>query len=320
MKALVTGAAGFIGSHLVEALIRKGYEVTCIARKTADLRWISALRINCLYGDLSDPASYSRGITGFDYIFHLAGLTKAVSEQAFFSANTENTEKLLQVVAEQNPAVRRFVFLSSLAAVGPGSNGRPVQEDSPPMPVSAYGRSKLRAEGAVLGCRGQLPVTILRPPAVYGPRDRDFFLLFKSIKKGFYPYWGKCYYSLIFVADLVEGIIVSAESETAENETYFLSDSMIYTNEEMVRKISSALGSKVFRIRLPLALMPVLAALGEKIDKKGIINRDRVRDFKYSNWTCDPGKAARELGFTPRITLEEGIQWTADWYRMQRWL
>lgn len=320
MKALVTGASGFIGSHLVEALTRKGYEVTCLARKSANLRWIEHLDIKYIYGDLSDPGSYADRIAGFDYIFHLAGLTKAVREKEFFTANTENTKKLLQVAAEQNHNVRRFIFLSSLAAIGPSSNGRPVREDSPPAPVSAYGKSKLDAESAVLDYSRRMPVTILRPPAVYGPRDRDFFLLFRAIKKGFFPYWGQCYYSLIYVEDLIRGIIVSAESQKAENKTYFLADNMLYTNDDIVREISLALNTRAVRLRLPLALMPVLAVIAQKIDKKGIINADRVRDFKFNNWTCDPGKAEEELGFSPGITLEEGIKWTADWYRTQRWL
>ena len=320
MKALVTGAAGFIGSHIVEALTKKGYDVTCLARKSANLRWVEHLNIKYIHGDLADPESYAGQIAGFDYVFHLAGLTKAVSEKEFFKANAENTKKLLQVVAERNPAVNRFIFLSSLAAIGPSSNGRPVREDSPPRPVSAYGKSKLDAESAVLEYSDRMPVTILRPPAVYGPRDRDFLLLFRSIKKGFFPYWGKCYYSLIYVEDLVKGIMVSAESQRAENKTYFLSDRLIYTNDDMVREISSALHTNAVRIRLPLALMPVLALIAQKIDKKGIINTDRVKDFRFSNWTCDPGKSEKELGFRPGITLQEGIKWTEDWYRVQRWL
>jgi nucleoside-diphosphate-sugar epimerase len=277
MKALVTGAAGFIGSYLTEALVEKGFQVTCIARKTSRLRWIEHLELDFIYADLADSDSYADSISRFDYIFHIAGRTKAVSEKDFFSANTECTRRLLKVTAEKNPGLRRFVYLSSLAAAGPSKDGSPVQEDCVPSPVSSYGRSKLEAELAVLEYKDRFPVTIIRPPAVYGPRDADLFVMFKMIKKGIYPYWGKCLYSLIYVEDLVQGIIAAAEKEGAEGETFFLSDEMIYTNDDIIQEISKALGVRPVRVRLPRSLMPFVAFLSQKADKTGIINRDKVR-------------------------------------------
>ncbi|MEC4676723.1 MAG: NAD(P)-dependent oxidoreductase [Nitrospirota bacterium] len=320
MKALVTGAAGFIGSHLVDALVKKGYDVTCLVRKTSDRRWLEHPGLEYIFADLADSESYSHKVCDFDYIFHLAGITKATSEEAFFSANTENTRKLLLAAADGNSGLRRFIFLSSLAATGPGNDREPRREDSQPGPVSNYGRSKLGGEKAVLEYGRQIPCTIIRPPAVYGPRDRDFFLLFQTIKKGFFPYWGRCYYSMIHVEDLVRGIILAAEEKTAEGKSFFLSDDMIYTNEDIAKAISSALGVRAIKIRLPRSLMPLLAFIGQKIDKKSIINRDRINDFRFSNWTCDINKAKKELGFKPTITLREGIRWTADWYKTHRWL
>jgi len=320
MKALVTGAAGFIGSHLVEALIKRGYEVTCLARRTSNLKWIEHLDVKYIFSDLADTESYSDKINDFDYIFHLAGLTRAVSEKDFFSANAENTKKLLQVTTNRNSRVHRFIFLSSLAAVGPSNNGLPVREDTQPMPVSFYGASKLEGERAVLEYKNKIPVTILRPPAVYGPRDTDFFVMFKLIKKGIFPFWGRCCYSLLYVEDLVKGIILSAEKKEAEGGTFFLSDDMIYTNEDIAGEIALAFNRKAFKIRLPRSVMPLVALMSEKIVKKGIINTDRIKDFSYPNWTCDAGKAKNEFGFKSNITLREGIKWTADWYKIHRWL
>jgi nucleoside-diphosphate-sugar epimerase len=320
MKALVTGAAGFIGSHLVEALIKRGYEVTCLVRKTSDLKWIEPLNIKYIFCDLSVPETYSGEMAGFEYIFHLAGLTKAVSGKDFFTANSENTRKLLQEAADRTLKLKRFVFLSSLAAIGPACKDSPVTENSEPAPVSNYGRSKLEGEKAVLEYKNRLPVTIIRPPGVYGPRDKDFFVLFKAIKKGFFPYWGKCLYSLLYVEDLVQGIIQSAEKKEAEGRTFFLSDNKVYTNEEIAGEISSALNTKAIKLILPRSIMPFLAFVGQKINKKGIINVDRINDFKYSNWTCDVSMAKQELGFSSKITLREGIKWTADWYRIHQWL
>jgi len=320
MKALVTGAAGFIGSHLTEALVRKGFEVTCIARKTSNLRWIEHLDLEYIFCDLADIESSAGKIGNFDYIFHLAGVTKALSEKDYFVANAEHTRKLMQVAARGNPELKRFIYLSSLAAVGPSEDGRPVGEDSPAAPVSFYGKSKLGGEKAVREFRDRVPVTIIRPPAVYGPRDPDMFVMFKMIKKGIFPHWGKCYYSLLYVEDLIRGIIVSAERREAEDKTFFLADEAVYTNEDIAREISAAFGTKALTLRLPRSLLPFLAFFGQKMDKKGIINTDRIRDIQYSHWTCDGGRAKKELGFKSIITLREGIKWTADWYKIHRWL
>ncbi len=320
MKALVTGAAGFIGSHLTEALVKKGFEVTCIARRTSDLRWIEHLDMDYIFCDLADVESHAEKISGFHYIFHLAGRTKAVSERDFFLANAECTKKLLQVTAQKNTCINRFVYLSSLAAVGPSKDGIPVREDFVPAPVSFYGRSKLEGERAVLSFRDRLPVTIIRPPAVYGPRDADLFVMFKMLKKGIYPYWGKSFYSLLYVDDLIQGIMGAAQKKEAAGKTFFLSDEMVYTNDEIIEEISSALGVKPVKMRLPRSLMPLIAFLGEKADKKSIINKDKIRELLFSNWTCDACKAKNELGFKTKITLREGIKWTADWYKIHRWL
>lgn len=320
MKALVTGAAGFIGSHLVEALIKRGYEVTCLIRRSSNCKWIEHLDIKYIFSDIYDTESYTDKISNFEYIFHLAGLTKSVSEKDFFLANTENTKRLLQAVADGNSKIYRFIFLSSLAAAGPSCNGVPLREDSPSKPVSIYGRSKLEAEKAVLKYAYKMPFTIIRPPAVYGPRDSDFFIFFKLIKSGIFPYWGESHYSLIYVDDLVQGIILAAEKKEAENKIFFLSDNMHYSGEEIAKEIGLAFDSKALKIRVPRSIMPFLALIGEKLKKKGIINRDKIRELYYSNWTCDSSRAREELGFDLKITLREGIKWTADWYKIHQWL
>ncbi|MDA8084820.1 MAG: NAD-dependent epimerase/dehydratase family protein [Nitrospiraceae bacterium] len=320
MKVLLTGATGFIGSHLAEALVERGYQVTCLTRKTSSLRWIGHLDLEYIHADLGDPHSYAEKLHEFGIIFHLAGLTKAAREEDFFSVNYGGTVSLLQAVEAGNPGMRRFVHVSSLAAAGPSLDGRPVDESTPPRPVSAYGRSKLKAEDAVRAAGGKIPFTIVRPPAVYGPRDTDFLMMFKTIRRGFFPFWGISTYSLLHVTDVVRGIIMAAEAETAAGKTFFLSDHMVYTNEDIAREIGAALGSKPLRLPIPRAIFPIVGYIGQKIDKKGIINRDRILDFSYTNWTCDPSRAERELGYTAIKMLREGIKWTAEWYRTHQWL
>ncbi len=321
MNALVTGATGFIGSHLVEELLRRGYSVTCLVRKASNLRWLDGLDIRLAYGDCAVKESLLNVVADFDYIFHLAGLTKATNEKDFFSVNAIGTENIAQSVISRNPNIKRFVYLSSLAATGPSYNGTPVSETVEPNPVSAYGKSKLEGERIVLKYKDIVPVTIVRPSAVYGPRDKDMYTLFRMLKKGIFLCWGKCYYSLLYVDDLVRGIIISAESKIAEGGIYYLSDGKIYSNEEIAEAISSAVGAKPIRLRIPRFVMPLVAGIGQKLSKKSsIISKDRIRDFQHSYWVCDSSKAKNELGFIPKIGIKEGMKWTADWYRIHQWL
>ena len=222
---------------------------------------------------------------------------------------------------EKNPAVKRFVYLSSLAAAGPSCNGAPSKETGEPKPVSAYGRSKLEGERIVMKHKSAIPVTVIRPPAVYGPRDKDFYIFFKLLKKGISLSWGECYYSLLYVDDLVRGAILSAESKTAEGEIFYLSDGRIYSNEEITEAIALTLESKPVRLKIPKSLMPVIAGIGQKLGNQGnIINKDKIRELQHSYWTCDSTKSRNELGFIPNVGIKEGIKWTADWYRIHQWL
>lgn len=320
MKALVTGATGFIGSALVKALAGKGYEVACLARKTSSLRYLEDLDVHIVSGDCTDKDSLRHLPSGFRYVFHLAGLTKANTEKEFFLSNETGTENLLSVLSAGRQPLTRFLYVSSLAAAGPSRDGTPLDESAPPRPVSFYGKSKLAGEQAVCAYGDRIPVTIIRPSAVYGPRDRDFFLFFKMVKRGFYPYWGKCYYSLLYVDDLVRGLIEAAEAPEAAGNTYFFSDG-VYSNEDIVHAISQALETKAVRLRIPVALMGIVAHVSEMLSYEStIINRDKVREIKHGHWTCSAKKAEDELGFVPRVGLPEGMKWTADWYRIHKWM
>lgn len=319
MKALVTGATGFIGSFLVEALSKRGYDVTCLVRKTSNLKWLRHLRLQYLQADLDDTVSYAGKLAEFEYIFHLAGLTKADSAKDFYHANAECTQKLV-TAAVMNPALKRFLHVSSLAAAGPSIDGTPLTEDAPSGPVSVYGKSKLEGEKAVLASKEKLPVTIVRPPAVYGPRDTDFFLVFKAVQNRLFPYWGRSSYSLIYVEDLVQGMILAAENEAAVEKVYYLADSRVYTNDDILSAISLTLDKKAFRLRLPRSILPVLAVLLQKTQKKGIINPDKIQEIRYPHWTCDPARAMKELGFHAETSIQEGFNKTADWYRKEKWL
>lgn len=325
MKALVTGATGFIGSHLAAALSKRRYEVTCLVRKTSGRQWLEGIDARLVEGDCSDKHSLRDCVKGQDYILHLAGITKAVRKEHYYSANADGTGNLIEAVAENDPGVRRFIYLSSLSAFGPHSGGGPAPtEDETPHPVSDYGRSKLMGEQAVLRHSSNVPVTILRPSVVYGPRDRDFFLLFKSVARGFTPYWGHGRTSLIYVDDLVEGIILAAENDASSGKTYFISDGEAYSNSEIINAISSELGVKAVRVRVPRSLLSVIGffsdGISKMLGKNNIINSDKIREIMHPEWVCDITRAKRDLNYQPSVDLKKGIKWTADWYRIHKWL
>jgi nucleoside-diphosphate-sugar epimerase len=320
MKALVTGATGFIGSHLVNALLRQGFDVSCLVRQSSNLDYLDGLAVSLVRGDCNDRASLDAAVKGVDYVFHLAGLTKARSEDNFIEANVEGTQNIINAALHNNRTIKRFFFMSSLAAVGPSLEGKPLTEEAIPAPVSIYGKSKYEAEKAVYSRRHEMPVTIIRPPAVYGPRDRDMLVFFKMVKSGIIPYWGKCCYSLIYVEDLVSCMVSFIFKKEAEGEIFFVSDGTIYSTDDIIGAIAASLGKRPLRVKLPHAVMAAISRIAEVLSGATIINRDKMRELKYTHWICDSAKAFSMLDFQPKVILTEGAKWTADWYRIHRWL
>jgi nucleoside-diphosphate-sugar epimerase len=324
MKALITGATGFIGSHLAERLSTSGCDVSCLVRDTSSLKWLDSVNVKLVQGDCCDLKTLKDAVRGNDYIFHLAGLTKTNKVEEFYSVNSRGTEKLMKAVFETNTKIKRFVYLSSLAAAGPSINSRPPVETGNPGPISDYGRSKLGGEQNVLKFSSTIPVSILRPSAVYGPRDRQFYLIFKMIKKKIMPYWGKGRTSLIYVDDLIDALFLSIEKESAIGKIYHISDGIKYSNDDIIDGISSVLDTRVIKIKVPRAVLPVIGFLGERISrisgKNSLINNDKIKELKYSDWTCDIDLSKADLNFEPQVRLKEGIKWTADWYRIHKWL
>ncbi len=324
MKALVTGATGFIGSHLVEKLLGYGYEVACITRDASNPGWIKSLDVNLIEGDCSDKELLNRCVSGYDYIFHLSGLTKTSSKKKFYAVNETGTGNIINAVAKKNPNIRRFVYLSSLSAFGPGIDNRIPSEDHKPHPVSDYGNSKLGGERAVLRFSSDIPVSVLRASAVYGPRDKEFLLLFKMIKKGLLPHWGNGRTSMVYIDDLINAIILAVKEDNAVGKIYFISDGMIYSNSEITAEMASAIHAKPLKIRISKKILSTIGFFGNKISKitgkSSMINSDKIKELMYEDWVCDITKAKRDLCFEPKIGLKKGIEWTANWYRTHKWL
>jgi len=327
MLALVTGARGFIGSQLVETLIAQGAEVHCLLRTRRHANdWLKNIKCRVVPGDLTDPASLGANWQEFDYIFHLAGLTKAISRTEFDRVNVAGTENLLEAVEQHCGGLKKFVFVSSLAAAGPSPSGKSLVETDPAHPVSHYGCSKLAAEGICLKYADRIPLTIVRPPAVYGPRDADVLTYFRYAKRGLRPVLGRGERtaSFIFVKDLVDGIILAAKNVDAAGKIYYLSDGKVYTWDELGSTIASVLGVSARKVTLPLSLAYLAAAVADAISrvtrKPSIINLDKYQELEMRHWVCSSARAATELGFRPRYKLWEGLAETASWYKQVGWL
>ena len=322
MKVLVTGATGFVGSHLVEALRRRHAEVTALVRSTGKAHALESQGVRLVAGDLHDPAALERAAAGQDVIFHVAGLVAAMDEAEFLRVNREGTAGLLE--AADRSRVRRFVLVSSMAAGGPSAPGRPHTGDEPPRPVTAYGRSKLAAEELVRA--GRVPWTILRPPMVYGPRDREVLKVFRLARLGIAPVFGEGTQELSAVhgADLAQAIISAALAERAVGRLYYACHPETFTSAAFVRSVGAALGRSVRVLRLPRPLgsaaLSVTGAAARLAGRPTILTPDKANEFFQAAWTGDPRPLAEETGWAPEFNLEGGLAHTYEWYRSAGWL
>lgn len=326
MKALVTGGTGFIGSHLIERLRQRGNEVKCVAKDKLNAAFLESLDVEVVLADLNNGVGWDSVLEGVECIYHLAGVTRVQSSREYYEGNYFATKRLLEVCGAHCDTLKRFVYVSSLAAVGPSLDGKPVTEKTPHHPVSHYGKSKMMAELEVVRARDRLPVTIVRPSAVYGPRERDMYEYMRLILLGIQPLIGfrKKFLNLIHSDDLVDGILLAAEHPRALGEIYFLGSEKSYTSFEIGNAIAHALHKYPIRIRIPHALVHVVGAIatvvGHLTGKQIFFNIQKARESVQSAWTCCVEKAKSHLGFQQRIGLDEGMQKTFCWYRENGWL
>ena len=322
---LVTGGTGFVGSHLVELLLGRGYDVTCLVRDRRRLRWLQGLRVRLVDGDCSDPRSLEAAVQDKAVIFHVAGLTKAFRPREYYEVNHQGTRNLLEACARQSRGIRKFVLVSSLAAAGPSVNGRAVTDADLPHPVSDYGASKLLAERETLRYRDRFPIVILRPSAVYGPRDTDVFEVFRWANKGIIlDLRGERFLNWCYVGDLAEGLLLAAEQTVPSGSVYFIAEDRVYSLTEFHQTLQRTGDVTARIIRVPRWMGYLIGAVSEAEGllrrKATIMNRQKVREAAQKYWTCDLDKAQTELGFTARVALEEGLKRTWQWYRENNWI
>lgn len=328
MKVFVTGASGFLGSHVAEQLSEQGHSVVALVRRSSNTKFLSTLKnVELAFGAVEDAASVRAAMKGADAVVHSAGLVKARNEQEFVRVNVDGTRNVMDAAREESPGLRRFVFVSSLAAIGPSADGKPVSGVAEGRPVTAYGRSKLEAERLVLAAKDTMPVVVLRPPMIYGPRDPESFAFFQSVSRRFLPFLGdgSNTMSVIYASDAASACIRAIDSDAASGKAYFIDDGRVYVWKEMLADIERALGSQAFvRVGVPFSLLRGAAAVSEglsKITGKAVmLTRDKVNELSAPHWVCDSSETRRDLGWEPQVDWREGATRAVEWYRKNGWL
>jgi nucleoside-diphosphate-sugar epimerase len=325
MTVLVTGASGFIGSHLVERLIANGAQVRCLMRPSSPTRFLPPTGWERYPGDLSTGAGLNAAVAGVETIFHVAGVTKSADSAGYHAGNVRTTENLLRACAETG--IRpRLVHVSSLAAAGPSENGVPVRETAAPHPVSSYGRSKLEGEEAVRRSSLAEVATIVRPAVVYGPRDSDVLRIIKAANRGVIVRIGReeSFFSLIHVRDLVEALLLAAGSAASAGNTYFLSNPDPVSWHEFGTTAAMLLGRKAIVLAAPRSVaygIGYVAEISSRLRRRpGILSRDKISEASHRYWTCDPSRAYQDFGFLAPTSLLDGLKESIDWYRRADWL
>ncbi|HQJ46954.1 MAG: nucleoside-diphosphate sugar epimerase [Ignavibacteriales bacterium UTCHB2] len=323
--AVVTGANGFVGSHLVDNLLSKGLTVRCIVRESSNLRWLEGKNVELFKTGLLDKEGLRKAFNNADYIFHVAGVVKSKSKEGYFKGNVDTTRSLLEVALEFKSNLKRFLVVSSQTVTGPSTKDKPVDENTVPVPITTYGKSKYEEEKLVLSYKDKLPITICRAPAVYGERDTEIFIYFQTFSKGITTTIGfkKKELSLIHAADLVEGFYLAAINEKAKGEIYFIGSEKFYTWQEINSITSKVLNKKALVIIVPHFLVFTIAAIAQFFamfsKNPATLNIEKAKDLTQQYWTCDTSKAVRDLGYKQKISAEEGIRRTIDWYKKMKW-
>jgi len=325
-KVLITGASGFLGYHLIQSAIENGLEVYAAIRKNSDKKHLEGLPVQYLFLNYEDEAAITQQLTAhqIEFIVHAAGVTKAIHQDIYNQVNAGYTINLARAAEKMGSKFKKMVFISSLAAIGPLPDPhQKILEDTFPNPVTAYGHSKLLAEKGLAGIN--LPIIILRPTAVYGPRDKDIFILLKTLNSGFDPYIGNFIQQLSFVhARDVADVAVKSLLINETTGIYNITDGNSYDRYQFSDIAREILKKKAIRFHLPMPMVRSLAFVLETtngwLKKPSVLSREKLLEIAAKNWICDVSKAKRELGFAPKFDLRKGLEDSISWYTKNNWL
>lgn len=316
-KIAITGANGFLGSHITELLVEEGYNVKAVIRKSSNLQWIKHLPVNFGYADVTEKESLEKNFEKIDVVIHNAGLVKTKHPEEYFRINTQGTENVVKACVAKK--VKKLIYISSQAASGPSSPNRERKEEDPAQPKSLYGKSKLEAEKVLLKYRNKIDIVILRPSAIYGPRDTEMLALFKTYVKGFkiYPGKGKLYLSLVYVKDVANMVKLVIENKVSSGEIFFISDGVVYNLDYIYKVMEEITLKKAVPLTIPLFALPLLTSL---FFANSAMTYDKIQDLKYRYWIVSIEKAQKILKFQPQYTLKKGLRETIKWYERKGWI
>ena len=330
MNILITGASGFIGSFIVEEAIRRGFETWAAVRGSSSRQFLTDERINFIELNLSSEEQLKEQLKDhqFDYVVHAAGVTKCLNKADFHRINTEGTQNLVRAIQALKMPLRRFVYISSLSIMGAIREQQPyteILESDEAKPNTAYGRSKLEAE-QWLDTVEDLPYVILRPTGVYGPRERDYFMMAKSIQShtDFAVGYKQQDITFVYVTDVVQAVFLACEKGVT-GRRYFLSDGEVYQSSTFSNLIRKELGNPWWiRVTAPIWVLRIVTFIGEYVGhltgKVTALNNDKYNIMRQRNWRCDIKPAQQELGYEPKVKLEEGVRRSIKWYKDNKWL
>ena len=323
--AVVTGANGFVGSHLVDYLLEKKYEVRCLVRKSSNLKWLQGKDVKIFDCGLLDVDGMSKAFKDANYIYHVAGVVKSKTPEGYFKGNVDTTKVILEAASMNVSTLKKILIVSSQTTTGPSLDGKPVNELTSCNPITTYGRSKLAQENLSKSFMDKLPITICRAPAVYGERDTEIFIFFQTFNRGLMTTIGfdKKVISLIHVRDLVQGFSLASINEKAIGETYFISSEKYYTWDEVGDITSNVMHKKPFKVTVPHTIVYTVSAIAQFLSlfstKPATLNLEKGKDITQHAWICDTSKAMRDLGYRQQISLEDGINRTVNWYKQMKW-
>ncbi|MCZ6692722.1 MAG: NAD(P)-dependent oxidoreductase [Bacteroidetes bacterium] len=332
-KILITGSSGFIGGFLIQEALGLNFEVYAGIRSTSSKRYLQDGRINFVTLDFSNPqklqsqlVEFKKEKGKFDYIVHNAGTTKAKDDQEYYLVNCQYTKNFVEALQEAGMVPGKFIYISSLAAYGPGNETdfEPIRNKHIPHPVTAYGRSKLESEKYLISLTN-FPFVILRPTVVYGPRDKNLLMVFKMINNHFEVFLGSSEQRLtfVYVKDLARAVYSAIQSKII-NQGYFVTDGNNYRIKTFTHLIKRNLGKRTLSLRLPIPLVKLAAFLMEKIygfsGEVPAFNREKVNELTALNWTCETQPFYRDMKFKAQYDLDKGVAETIDWYKQEKWL
>lgn len=313
-KALITGATGFIGSHLLDTLVEQNWDITCLVRPQSQTGRIQKMAVRIHRGPLDNPDVLARAVAGQDYIFHLAARIRPAPPEVYDKANHRLTRDLIHSCLRNNRKIKRFVYISSISVAGPTPSGQNLDETHAPNPASEYGRTKLKGEQALKEVWDRLPATIIRPPNVYGARQQETEILTRLIRKRIVPLLKEegASTSLIYIKDLIKGILLASKSPKAQSQTYYLTDGKGYSWREIILTLKKIILGHSFYLPIPEKLILSFAWFADILRaagfKKLYFGRRVWNAMAKSRWLFSSNKAEAELGFRTQYNLTEGFK------------